>query len=324
MSPSPSPPTVPPLLLGLSGPSSSGKTTLARLLRDIFNVTTTSISVSLTILHQDDFYLTDAQIPLITTSPDCPSGLGSRELQDWDCVESLDLGLLERVIGFLVREGRLPHGKGEDGTEKGFEEWDRKEDKNSVGEVGVSENEVGKLREEIVKWVEELVRGLGNDASEPMDLNIFILDGFLLYPDPSTPSKSSNEHEKQLARLLEILRPLSLRLFLPCTRSQTISRRANRTGYVTLEGFWADPPGYVEDVVWPGFVRDGGWMFKSNVDQSGQGEEDEGEIDEEIAKKAGIDVAPGQGTWEMRNLLGWGVERVKGAVEEGATQGNVA
>lgn len=47
----------PPLLVGISGPSSSGKTTLSRLLRDIFPAS------QLTILHLDDFYLTDAEIP---------------------------------------------------------------------------------------------------------------------------------------------------------------------------------------------------------------------------------------------------------------------
>jgi nicotinamide/nicotinate riboside kinase len=73
------------IILGLSGPSSSGKTTLARLLRSIFNVSVTvpvSVSVpvadtdkdgnvtgtgekeyrlSLFILHQDDFYKTDKE-----------------------------------------------------------------------------------------------------------------------------------------------------------------------------------------------------------------------------------------------------------------------
>lgn len=39
------------ILVGISGPSSSGKTTLARLLRDIF--------ANVFILHEDDFYKTD-------------------------------------------------------------------------------------------------------------------------------------------------------------------------------------------------------------------------------------------------------------------------
>ena len=41
------------IIIGLSGPSSSGKTTLARILRSIFP--------SLFIIHEDDFYKTDKE-----------------------------------------------------------------------------------------------------------------------------------------------------------------------------------------------------------------------------------------------------------------------
>lgn len=44
------------IVIGLSGPSSSGKTTLARLLRTIFSV---SGRVRTFIIHEDDFYLPD-------------------------------------------------------------------------------------------------------------------------------------------------------------------------------------------------------------------------------------------------------------------------
>jgi nicotinamide/nicotinate riboside kinase len=52
-------------IIGLSGPSSSGKTTMARLLRAVFDIpasaATRGRSCSLTIIHQDDFYKTDAE-----------------------------------------------------------------------------------------------------------------------------------------------------------------------------------------------------------------------------------------------------------------------
>lgn len=41
------------IIIGLSGPSSSGKTTLARLLRTIFG------SLGAFIVHEDDFYYPD-------------------------------------------------------------------------------------------------------------------------------------------------------------------------------------------------------------------------------------------------------------------------
>lgn len=49
------------ILIGLSGPSSSGKTTLARLLREIFNLERENVKISLAILHQDDAYKTDKE-----------------------------------------------------------------------------------------------------------------------------------------------------------------------------------------------------------------------------------------------------------------------
>jgi len=53
------------LVIGLSGPSSSGKTTLARLLRTVFNIpaseTTNGRSTKLFIFHQDDTYKTDTE-----------------------------------------------------------------------------------------------------------------------------------------------------------------------------------------------------------------------------------------------------------------------
>ena len=92
------------LLLGISGPSSSGKTTLARLLRDIYP--------NAFILHEDDFYKTDTDIPLHPETG----------LQDWDCLEAIDLPALESALTFIRREGMPPP------------EFVSKEDKNLVGE----------------------------------------------------------------------------------------------------------------------------------------------------------------------------------------------
>jgi nicotinamide/nicotinate riboside kinase len=44
------------IIIGLSGPSSSGKTTLARLLRTIFEI---DGRVRTFIIHEDDFYYPD-------------------------------------------------------------------------------------------------------------------------------------------------------------------------------------------------------------------------------------------------------------------------
>lgn len=111
---------------------------------------------------------------------------------------------------------------------------------------------------------------------------------------------------------------LDMRWFIPSTRAQTITRRNARKGYVTLEGFWEDPEGYVEEVVWPNFGEDHGWLFGGDGDGETKEEVmrrvDGGMVDREVARGAGIEVGPGCGEVHLRELLPWAVERIKGAV----------
>ena len=114
-----------PLLLGISGPSSSGKTTLSRLLRDIFPPS------KLFILHLDDFYLTDAEIPL------------RNGVQDWDCLESLNLPQLNKALQHIKEHGTIP-------------DWlESIEDQNSAGEHGVPTDHVHRLREKVRGWFDD-------------------------------------------------------------------------------------------------------------------------------------------------------------------------
>lgn len=317
---------VPPLtiLLGLSGPSSSGKTTLARLLRTIFHVGTANghdpsrPSLSLFILHQDDFYLTDALVPVRKISSE---EFGTRDLQDWDCVESLDLNLFEDTLRHVRAHGVVPEGSVS------------KEDENSVGESGVSDEAVEGHRAQIQALFESLTRG-PSDVGTRRDVRICILDGFLLYPPPPSPSSSSSlssssptsptsptlitsttssDPLSHLHHLTSTL--LSPRLFLPTTLPQLLHRRLNRTGYVTLEGFWTDPPGYCQDVVWPNYARDHAWMYVGGDVTAG-----DGVFDQQVLAKEGITVCPGAGAWPMSQVLAWAVDKVWAEVEHRITE----
>ncbi|RKO95621.1 hypothetical protein CAUPRSCDRAFT_12679, partial [Caulochytrium protostelioides] len=64
-----------------------------------------------------------------------------------------------------------------------------------------------------------------------------IVDGFLIYDDPA------------------VYEQLDVCLFLHASQRTLAERRAARTGYVTTEGFWQDPPGYFEHVVWPNYLQ---------------------------------------------------------------------
>ncbi|KAK4937862.1 ribosylnicotinamide kinase [Elasticomyces elasticus] len=299
---SPAPTTV---LMGLSGPSSSGKTTLARLLRSAVNLSVTKNGkehkLSLFVLHEDDFYKVDKDVPIVDfSSPEH----GTRSLQDWDCVESLDLDLFEHTLRYVKTHGALPP------------DTVSKEDQNSVGDVHVSDAEVRTVQEDVKSWFQGLLQNATTSSSVhvPAEIRICILDGFLLYPPappaPNTTYRSETE-AAELKHLYDLSHALlSPRLFLPCSREQMLTRRLARTGYVTLEGFWVDPPGYVEDVVWPNYERTHSWMYTDN-------NADGGVFDEKICQeREGVVVCPGQGTLPMKECLAWGVREVKLAVEK--------
>lgn len=117
---------------------------------------------------------------------------------------------------------------------------------------------------------------------------ICIFDGFLLYPD-----------------VMAALQPhLDIKIFLRTTKAKALARRAARSGYVTLEGFWEDPPGYVEKIVWPNYVRDHGFLFKDG--------DVEGEIDKEVAMERSIEYVKGGADEDMEMVLKWAAEVLMG------------
>ena len=112
-------------------------------------------------------------------------------------------------------------------------------------------------------------------------LRLCFLDGFLLYAPtraPSTPSATATATASPLARVAS---QLDVKLFLRTSRARAVQRRAARDGYVTLEGFWRDPPGYVERVVWPGYARAHAWLFEGGVVEGGR-------LDAGVLRREGI------------------------------------
>jgi nicotinamide/nicotinate riboside kinase len=58
------------VVIGISGPSSSGKTTLARLLQRIFNgAKSASENLNTFIIHEDDFYFPDDKYVKMSQTP---------------------------------------------------------------------------------------------------------------------------------------------------------------------------------------------------------------------------------------------------------------
>lgn len=231
----------PPLLVAISGPSSSGKTTLSRLLRDIFP------TGQLTLLHLDDFYHTDANIPV------------KNGVQDWDCLEAINLPLLRSTLRYIKTHARSPP------------DFVSKEDQNSVGQHGVGVQEIEALRERIRAMFENTM----------WTRNVCIVDGFLLFSE----------------EMREIREMFDVKLFLRTSYATAKQRREARAGYVTLEGFWEDPPGYVDHIVWPNYVQDHAFLFKDG--------DVEGELDDAACSSIAVQGMPKEAEESMAKCLCW-------------------
>ncbi|KAH0614647.1 uncharacterized protein H6S33_000283 [Morchella sextelata] len=252
-------PPPPPLLLGLSGLSNSGKTTLSRLLRRVFPDSF--------ILHQDDFFVSEGDLPVVDGDV------------DYDCIESIDFVGLKKALGYVREHGELPA------------DLVSKEDQNSVGESGVGDGVVG----ECVARVKAAGMGGGR-------VRLAVVDGFLLFHDE------------------EVLGRLDLGMFLRAPYDKAKQRREARTGYVTIEGsintcensllvltsltgnvagFWEDPPGYFDKIVWPNYVKAHKHLFIDG-DVSGT-------LDPEVMKAKNI-VSPPEVDMHMSKILPWAVD----------------
>jgi nicotinamide/nicotinate riboside kinase len=247
------------ILIGLSGPSCSGKTTLARLLRD-------ALAPHAFVLHEDDFYKTDAEIPVVRTDD-------GQKLQDWDCLESIDLAELKSMLGYIKANGRVKA------------EFESKEDQNAVGEVNIDA--------QAVKSYTARAQELFSSGSRSR-IKVAIVDGFLLF----------SEEMSEIRELFDV------KLLLTTDHVTVKQRREARKGYVTLEGFWEDPPGYVDLIVWPNFVKDHKFLFK-NGDVAG-------DVDEELCRKLGILCMPKEAVEDMTRCFGWASDIIMEKLKQSA------
>ncbi|KAF8420057.1 hypothetical protein EV426DRAFT_566872 [Tirmania nivea] len=287
-------------IISISGPTASGKTTLSRLLLRIFDglkftprISTTGIlvSISTTILHQDDFYFPETQIPIKRVPKEDAPG-EYEEQRDWDCPEAIDFDKLKCCLKKFRDEGCT----GPEDHARILEEFGIKaiEAANSVGPERVSQGKVDEIREWVLVGLENLTRA-GNGAQR---IHILILEGFLLYCN-ETP------HNKELPPLISLI---DTRLLLHTTLTQAVSRRKIRMSYVTVEGFFEDPPGYIENVVWPNYVKYHRHLF---VDE----DVEKGELSDWAGTVAGIKRQEREGM-EMREVVEWGAKVIVQALSQ--------
>jgi len=254
-----SPTTAPPLLVALSGSSSCGKTTLARLLARIFPSTS--------ILHADDYYLPDSEIPI------------HRGVQDWDCAEAINISKLEKALQ------RVRHGEGVEEVCDGVASMEIPE---GEGKKVQWSKVVRQLRVDMERWAEAM-RAEKGKGWRPRRL--VVVDGFLLL-GPSVRS---------------IRALFNIKVLLRSRYEDSKRRREARSGYTTLEGWWEDPPGYFDEIVWPNYVKEHGFLFEGGDVQAS--------AREDVAGMEGIEVVPGMGQRSLEETLHWLVSIVRQGLE---------
>ncbi|KAK2768457.1 ribosylnicotinamide kinase [Arachnomyces sp. PD_36] len=316
------------IIVGISGPSSSGKTTIARLLRRIFSVSRgdegasdKDAGIESFLVHEDDFYYTDDKIPLATT----PSG---ELVQDWDTIDAIDVARFSSALSYIRNNGALPPF------------LKSKEDLNEVKDSGISDETVERFRKLVFDRLKPVLGG-NNGGIPQSSIKLAFVEGFLLYAPPPSTSPSHP--------LRPIHSNIHIPLFLPATYSHVKARREGRSGYVTIgpppkpsakpdsdgkgmgtdteqqgekteenydeelpnQNFWEDPPGYVDDIVWPHYIKDHAWLLGPDSADGTQGDDaakpkEGGNVREDV----GVSVAPGKGESSLEEMLGWSVEEV--------------
>lgn len=141
------------------------------------------------------------------------------------------------------------------------------------------------LKAKVREWTQQGNPGHGILNSSSAALRLCIFDGFLLY----SPSMAS------------IQKYIDIKLFLRVSYAKAKSRREARSGYVTIEGFWEDPPGYVDKIVWPNYVKEHQWMFEDG--------DVEGKLKDDVLAEWKINAQADKGPdVDMETTLNWAVE----------------
>ncbi|CAI2166280.1 17371_t:CDS:2 [Funneliformis geosporum] len=178
---------------------------------------------------------TQVPLPLVLHEDEIPIDPVTK-LSNWDCQGAIDFESFVRTLCHLRTTGTLPPT------------FFSKENKNE--RIEVESVELNNLVTELSDRVMNLLKEFGEKKDE---WSFLFVDGFLLYVDQ------------------DVINELDIKLFVKTKREILKRRREARSGYVTMEGYWEDPPNYFEDIVWPNYIQ----ANKHILMQSGDLENDE-------------------------------------------------
>ncbi|KAG0262784.1 Nuclear actin-protein involved in chromatin remodeling [Mortierella polycephala] len=147
---------------------------------------------------------------------------------NWDCPEAIDFDGLIATLTHVKELGYFP------------EDFNSLEDKNPVGSKEFSTP----IPQQDLDRMRDMILGSSNRHLDITRTKFVILDGFILYVN---------------ALLRETI---DIKFFVTAPYQVLKERRESRKGYATLEGYWEDPPGYFDDVVWPNYLIYNGPLVK--------------------------------------------------------------
>ncbi|CAG8592239.1 2112_t:CDS:2 [Dentiscutata erythropus] len=212
------------VLIGFSGASCSGKTTLARLLKQVLP--------NSWIFHQDDFFKSESQIPIDPTT----------NLSNWDCPDAIDFPKFIKTLRHVHKTGSLPD------SFKSKERLNARNDSEIEAHLG---SLIKELSSQIGNVLNDSNESNGTDKNDSKDENeknsassidnsnwkFVLVDGFLLYWD------------------MQVVKELDIKFFVQADYTTLKKRREERAGYVTVDGYWKDPPNYFDTMVWPNYIK---------------------------------------------------------------------
>lgn len=170
----------------------------------------------------------------------------------------------DEVLSDLLRQGNFDNGNEDDGVHGAVK--------------GIPSEALERVKSDLQNWIGHVLRGR----------QLVIVDGFLLFG-------------KSIPASFQTL--FDIKILLRARYEDAKRRREKRNGYVTLEGFWEDPEGYFDEVVWPNYVADYGELI----------EEGEGDDGGKVGGKGGVSLSdPG---WGLEECLEWVVGVLRGEIE---------
>jgi hypothetical protein len=251
------------VLVGIAGPTSSGKTTLSLVLSQIFG------DIATCCVHQDNYFA-----PKSAENVDC------------DCWDAVDLRRLLSDLKMVKYSGAM--AQCEDNHTKLHSVFPENED-----DLEKYKDLIVAIKERVKQWMKEETSKnarsrLSGDFSTLLPPNtnadpnpttkalvipkICLVDGFLLYSEPDANGEPAGSHHSTiLDPKQDLMKLFDIKLFLPATKRLSRARRFAQTPYKDSPAGtrrsnqpWKTEK-YFESTAWPNYIRENGFLFDDGV-----------------------------------------------------------